>query len=125
MKDTLTPLEVYEYINNIHIDINDDDDCCEKTYFVDNKQVDYTYYKLHYYKKFQLKSIKLDTLDLDECWTDFGKVIEYKDLYESGNTCYPPIVIGDNIIDGYHRANALLYVGVNSVMAYVGIIKNP
>jgi hypothetical protein len=68
---------------------------------------------------YELRSIPLSRLDLDEFTVHPAYVDDIKSEMRSKKS-HPPIVVGSDcgIIDGIHRANALRELGQTSVLAY-------
>lgn len=75
------------------------------------------------YDGFKLRKIPLSKLDLDE-WAINDDVVDEYVEYLKKNPDYPPIIVGyraNTIIDGTHRANALVKAGHTQILAYVPI----
>lgn len=75
---------------------------------------------------FELKLIPVDIIRSHEFELCDDLVREYADQYRNTGT-YPPIVydaVENSMIDGLHRANALIECGLKEIKAYVGTAAN-
>lgn len=100
---------IYQMVQEIHRNYDD---------FIEGDLGD----RLDKYSYYQLQSIALKDLDLDEWQVHESLVADIKKQIQ-GASQYPPIVVGADmsIIDGIHRANALRELGYSKVQAYVGL----
>jgi hypothetical protein len=83
-------------------------------------------HRLDRFNSYEKRSVSLGLLDLGEFDLDTDKVQDYFEQYQKTGS-YPPIVVDmvdGSIIDGIHRANALLACGLEEVHAYVGTEAN-
>lgn len=106
---TASARDIYDYVFSIHHNEVD----------FDEGDIGDRIYK---YDEYELKTISLSKLNLEEWYADDGMVDEYA---EKG-TDIPPIVLGIKnrkytIIDGVHRANAAKKLGMNEIKAWVGV----
>ena len=106
---TLTSDEIYDYILKLSNKFNDEN--TENVLEFLNK-----------YDEFELVTVSIDELEIEQPAINTKKVDEYIKLFKETNK-YPPIVIDNdyNIIDGYHRANALKKIGLSKIKAYVPV----
>lgn len=75
---------------------------------------------------FELKSIPVDIIRFHEFELCDDLVREYAVQYHNTGI-YPPIVydaVENSMIDGLHRANALIMCGLKEINAYVGTASN-
>jgi hypothetical protein len=112
--DQVEEHEIYTTIQKSHRDINDfnDGDLGERI-------EEYRYYNL-------IQNFDLTLLNKDEWYVDDDLVKEYELMIEKdGIANMPTIVISDqnSIIDGIHRANALLNKGIKNIDIYIGSNK--
>ena len=72
------------------------------------------------YPKFKLVELNIEDLELDQISPSL--VNDYIDMYKENNW-YPPIIydVDEGIVDGYHRTTALNKMGVEKVLAWVGV----
>lgn len=108
--DVLPEDIVYQYIQAIHADY--------EGAFIDGDLG----YRIEHYPEYKLEWVDFDDIDYDEFWWDENVVDEYEKEYLI-NKKYPPIVISHDgrIIDGTHRANALINAGEDKILAFVGM----
>lgn len=111
--DILDNEDIYLFVEYLVIQADKFEDC-----FVYGDLGD----RLEEYEKYKLKEIPIDKLNLNEWDLDEDYVEEYKNKYLE-NKDYPPIVVDSDygIIDGLHRANALKKLGLEKIMAFIGI----
>ncbi len=83
--------------------------------------------RIFWFKDYELTTIKLSTLDLDEWDVDEEYVEDYMKEIRSSKETMPPIIydpLAQSIIDGTHRANACFNLGLEDIVAYVGKTKS-
>ena len=82
--------------------------------------------RIELYSLYELKKIPISMLNLDSAFDyDEEKELEFIEKIKKFPN-YPPIIINEyyEIIDGYHRANAIAKLGSQEILAYVPVIKN-
>ena len=74
---------------------------------------------LNTFSSFVLKNIPINSIKSDLSGLDKSKVEQYRKMDFSKA---PPIVMGDGyILDGYHRVNAAMAMGIPTIKGYVGL----
>jgi hypothetical protein len=101
---------VYSVVQRIHR--NDDD-------FVDGDIGE----RLEKFDEYEVKMLKISTIDLDEWDVQPDLVEEFANL--SKETAFPIVydIVDKSIIDGIHRANAAHMRGETEIVALVGISR--
>lgn len=111
LNDKIPSNEVIDHVMSIHSNVEDFDegDLLERIL-------------RHDYYEYKIMNIE-DIDGYDDFQIDYDVVDEYIEMYENGKTDYPPIVLDDNnyIIDGTHRINALIEMGIKTIKALVAI----
>jgi hypothetical protein len=109
----VTHQEVMQQVENIHSNRQDLDDGDLRN-------------RIDRFDVFIRKAVPIASIDLGEFSINDETVQDYVQLYRATGS-YPPIVfdeVSGSIIDGLHRANALVLCGLTEIEAFVGIAKN-
>lgn len=108
--DTYHEHDIYSYSQKMHHTYDD---------FIDGDLGE----RIEQYSEYVVKSISIYEIEIDEFMIDEGLVDEYKEEFQRLNT-YPPIILNSDysIIDGTHRVNALNDLGIENVVAFVGVL---
>jgi len=115
INDTLPESIIYQYVEYLN------DKSCLWTHeecFIDGDLGD----RIEKYNTYVLKEVPIDLIDLEEFTLQDDISEEYAKEYEKTGK-YPPIVLTDDyqIIDGNHRVNALYSLGIDEILAFVGV----
>ena len=83
--------------------------------------------RIFWFDQYKLTNLPLSKLNLDEWDVDEDLVADHVVAIMKSSETMPPIVfdpIENSIIDGTHRANAYVKLGIESIPAYVGSVKS-
>lgn len=83
--------------------------------------------RIYWFDDYQLTSLPMSQIDLDEYYVDDDLVDDYIDHIKDSPNTMPPIVydpVERSVIDGIHRANAYAKLGYDTIPAYVGKTKS-